>query len=69
MVGCSFLNRPQIICHNVDETTCQRLAADLLDEARFEDPGKQVVKLTITGSGGAYHMQFSDGTGRAVVGH
>jgi hypothetical protein len=67
--GCEFVDRPQIICVNVDEATCQRRVAELLDEARRDDPDKRVVKLTINGSGGAYDMRFSDGTGKAVVGH
>jgi len=67
--GCDVVGRPQIVCRNVDESTCQRLAAGLLEEARREDPDKQVVKLTINGRSGAYDMLFSDGTGKAVVGH
>jgi hypothetical protein len=67
--GCALVGRPEIVCRNVDEATCQRLAADLLDEARRENPDKRVVKLTINGTGGAYDMLFSDGTGKAVVGH
>jgi hypothetical protein len=67
--GCDLVGRPQIVCRNVDESTCQRLAAGLLEDARRENPDKQVVRLTINGTGGAYDMLFSDGTGKAVVGH
>lgn len=67
--GCELLGRPQVVCRNVDEATCQRIAADLLEETRRDEPEKQVVSLTINGPGGQYDMQFSDGTGKAVVGH
>ena len=67
--GCTLIGRPEIVCRDVDATTCQQLATRLLEEARREDPAKQVVKLTINGPGGAYDMSFSDGTGKAVVGH
>jgi len=45
------------------------MATDLLEEARRDEPDKQVVSLTINGPGGQYDMRFSDGTGKAVVGH
>ena len=67
--GCEFVGRPEVVCRNVEESTCQRLAAGLLEEARRDEPGKRVVKLTINGPGGTYDMLFSDGTGKAVVGH
>ena len=67
--GCELVRPPEIVCRNVDQNTCQRLAAGLLEEARRDEPDKRVVKLTINGPGGAYDMLFSDGTGKAVVGH
>lgn len=69
VAGCQFLGRPEVTCRDVDPVTCQHLAAALLEEARQDQPGKQVVKLTITGEAGTYEMEFSDGTGQAVVGH
>ena len=67
--GCELIGSPQIVCRNMDETTCRQMAADLLEEARRDDPGKRVVSLTIHGPAGTYDMRFSDGTGKAVVGH
>ena len=67
--GCELIGSPQIVCENMDETTCRRMAADLIEEARRDDPGKRVVSLTIHGPMGTYDMRFSDGTGKAVVGH
>ena len=67
--GCELVGSPQVVCRNVDENTCRRIAADLLEETRREEPEKRVVSLTINGSGGQYDMKFSDGTGKAVVGH
>ena len=67
--GCELVRPPEIVCRNVDQNTCQRLAAALLEEARRDEPDKRVVKLTINGPAGAYDMLFSDGTGKAVVGH
>ena len=67
--GCESSGRPQVVCRNVDENSCRRMATDLLEEARRDEPDKQVVSLTINGPGGQYDMRFSDGTGKAVVGH
>lgn len=67
--GCELIGGPQITCLNVDAITCERMAADLLEETRRDEPDKRVVSLTIKGSGGQYDMKFSDGTGKAVVGH
>jgi hypothetical protein len=69
ITGCELVGPPEIVCRNVDQDTCESLAAELLEEARREDPDKRVVKLTINGPSGAYDMLFSDGTGKAVVGH
>jgi hypothetical protein len=69
VAGCVPIGGPEIVCRDVDQATCQRFAADLLEQARWEQPDKQVVKLTINGPSGAYDMLFSDGTSQAVVGH
>ncbi len=67
--GCELVGTPEVVCRNVDQDTCRVLAAELLEEARRDEPDRRVVKLTINGPSGAYDMLFSDGTSKAVVGH
>jgi hypothetical protein len=69
VAACGLVGGPELVCRDVDQATCQRIATDLIEEARREDPDKRVVKLTVNGPGGAYDMLFSDGTSKAVVGH
>ena len=67
--GCELTGSPQIVCSDMDEATCREMATRLIEEARREAPDKRVVSLTIHGPAGTYDMRFSDGTGKAVVGH
>ena len=69
VTGCGPIGGPEVVCRDVDQATCERFAAGLLEEARRDQPDKQVVRLTINGPSGAYDMLFSDGTSKAVVGH
>lgn len=65
--ACSYFGGPEIICRQVDQVECQRMASELLERARRDHPEKRVVTITITGSGGVYDLRYSDGTGEAVV--
>lgn len=68
--GCQYLpTAPAIDCGQVPPAECDRMADALLQQARDEYPDKQVRSIRLSTPAGGYDVQFTDGTGFAVVGH
>ena len=68
--GCQYLQTgPAIDCGQVPTAECEKMVNALLQQAREEFPDKQVKSVRLSTPTGGYDVQFTDGTGFAVVGH
>lgn len=63
--GCSFLPL-EIVCGDVADAECQRLAGVIVASKRAEQPDRRIVRLTVHGNG-SYVLTWDDGTGESLL--